>query len=455
MREFIANIKYLNRKFIIWLIRHNAVSVLVAVLVIWISYEIISPDTPILDWFDFSVLSSIIFAFIVAILGNALSLFVDNKIEDRIKLTTDYETLTSGYIRKLYKYKNSVQENVSPKNLDVLYKKEGISKKQRNKKSYTVEFPVTYDAYTYNSEIKFVDSDNHYELPEIVENNMESLLKAHNTTIKYNQLMIRVDDWHWNESRDTFHVHTSRTTYIQSLLTNRAIDYELESGLSIRKLFDYGPLITPLKESKLSNHLGFNGFIESSDGYIPLVRRSSRVSIGKKTYAASVSASVKSKYVFEDMIEVNDNGSKNIIYNVEVNLNGIKNTIIKEIEDELKISPESLEWSDTKKHVFAWYRDMVEGGKPHFVFHIKVKESKETIEKNFKKAKKANKILYNLQTRMLEDADELIWIPKSKLTTIAISPEYIVYDKKAYKTLPSYSASLALLIDHLKKFKAL
>lgn len=434
MKDLIKNIKSLNSKLVIWLIRNNAISVLVAVLIIWMFWEMSSPNTSIYDWFDFSVLSSIIFAFIIAILGNTLSIFINNKIEDGIKLTTDYETLTSNYMEEFYKYTNAVEEGVSQKNLDLLYKKERVSKKSKEKSSYKFEFPVTYDANTYKKEIKFCDSNTDYQLPQIVEDNIDELIKAHNTTVKYNQLMIRID--HWYEKNNIFHIHSSRTTYIQSLVTNRAIDYELENGLSIRKLFDYGPLVVPLEKSKLSNHLGFNGFIESSDGYIPLVRRGARVSVGKNTYATSVSGSVKSKYVFAD--------------NEEVHLDGIKNTIINEITDELKIDSQSLKWGNTNEHLFAWYRDMVEGGKPHFIFYVKVKETKKMIEENFKKAIRRKRIFYNSQIRMLEDANKLVWIHKSELQTLAISPRYIVYNEKAYTTLPSYSASLAILIDHLR-----
>lgn len=66
------------------------------------------------------------------------------------------------------------------------------------------------------------------------------------------------------------------------------MDYELESGISVRELLECGPMVHPLKYSSLSNHLGFNGFVESADGLIMLVYRKKNVSIGKRTFADSI-----------------------------------------------------------------------------------------------------------------------------------------------------------------------
>lgn len=43
------------------------------------------------------------------------------------------------------------------------------------------------------------------------------------------------------------------------------MDYVLSNGASVRKMLEGGPVIHSLKGSSLSNHLGFNGFIETSD----------------------------------------------------------------------------------------------------------------------------------------------------------------------------------------------
>ena len=76
----------------------------------------------------------------------------------------------------------------------------------------------------------------------------------------------------WGDD-NTFKFVTGRTTYYNSLVTNRAMDYSLTDGISVRELLECGPMVHSLKNSSLSNHLGFNGFVESSDGSIMLVYR--------------------------------------------------------------------------------------------------------------------------------------------------------------------------------------
>lgn len=79
------------------------------------------------------------------------------------------------------------------------------------------------------------------------------------------------------------------------------MDYELEKGISIRELLECGPIVHPLKYSLLSNHLGVNGFVESSDGKIMFVYRKNNVSIGKRTYSNSIGASIKTKYHYDQI----------------------------------------------------------------------------------------------------------------------------------------------------------
>ena len=56
---------------------------------------------------------------------------------------------------------------------------------------------------------------------------------------------------------------TEWTTYYASLVTNRVADFYISEGISIRELYESGPWMKALCDSQLSNHLGFNGFIES------------------------------------------------------------------------------------------------------------------------------------------------------------------------------------------------
>ena len=81
------------------------------------------------------------------------------------------------------------------------------------------------------------------------------------------------------------------------------IRYQLwKAGKTVftRDVYEYGPFLPKLRDEVLSNHLGFNGFVESKDGYIPFIKRNRAVSIGKSTYGNSIGASLKTKYALDE-----------------------------------------------------------------------------------------------------------------------------------------------------------
>ncbi len=268
------------------------------------------------------------------------------------------------------------------------------------------------------------DNNDIYHLPAIIENNFDKIFNIHGSSKLFDSLTIRVKNMSFEDNILKF--ETGRTTYFKSLVTNRASDYEFKKGISVRSLFDKGPKLTDLNVSKLSNHLGYNGFIESEDGYIVFVKRSKNVSIGKGTYGDSIGASLKTEYAL-------DNKGN---FTVEC----LKRTIIREINDELKIQEEEL-YEDSIR-IIAIYRDCVECGKPQFIMYAKAKNKAFEITKNFNKEPKSknlndknnNKdILLEKETTsqlridqinlgVMEDGSKLLWIKRDDLMN------HIIYD---------------------------
>lgn len=198
-----------------------------------------------------------------------------------------------------------------------------------------------------------------------------------------------------------------------------------------------GPFFPALEESCLSNHLGFNGFVESSDGFIVFVKRKKQISIGKGTYGNSIGACLKTKYALD--------GSGNF---TEA---GLRNGILQNIENELKIPKSYLADFSIKEHIIAAYRDMVEGGKPQLLFFIRSSWDKDTIMQNF------TTILRTAGRRESEEAFEdgakLLWIPKTELKEMCILPDRIIRQGKSYSMMPSASASIVMLLKHLSEQK--
>lgn len=270
-----------------------------------------------------------------------------------------------------------------------------------------------------------------FEVPQIIYDHFGDILNAHETSGIYNQLNIRVTGWNMKDSAK-FEIKAARTTYFYSLITNRAMDYKW-NGLTVRELFEYGPFIHSLKESSLSNHLGFNGFVETSDGYIIFIKRKKNLSIGKKTYGTSVSATIKTKYALKK--------------NKKFTKKRLKKAILNEVRDELKIDPKYIEEFSCKKNIIAAYRDLVEGGKPQLLVYMKSSKNKNKIIEDFQKSIKNKSSKNNL----LEDGNIALCIDRKSLKDLVILPNCIIYKGKKYKMTFSTTASIVMLIKVLEK----
>lgn len=128
-------------------------------------------------------------------------------------------------------------------------------------------------------ELLFDETHSRYEVPTQIKDNSSLILQAHSKSKVYNNINIRINDLLIN--KNIIKIKYSYTTYFDSLLTNRAMDYEFKPRITVREIYEPGPYISSFSVSKLSNHIGFNGFVELNDGYIILVKRGKRLSIGK------------------------------------------------------------------------------------------------------------------------------------------------------------------------------
>lgn len=331
------------------------------------------------------------------------------KAEDGRKLTKNYGYLVNNIYfeaENLIKYQNN-KKNM-PENV--------------NETDFT--FPVTYKDIS-NMKIQVIDNpDKKYEKPDFIKRNYKELLKAHALSNVWNAENIRIDDWQFTGNK--FKIFTSRTTYFDSLVTNRAADLKLRCKKTVREKLDPGPKPKSLANSLMSNHIGFNGFVCSSDGYIPLVKRNMNMSVEKGVYGNSVQASLKTKYALKN--------------EKKFNLDGIIYSIICEIEDELKIKRKDLK--EYPKLLYAYY-NLVEL-KPQFLFYAKSLKTKAEIEADF-----FNNIKKN-DTELLIDGTEFLWIHETELTDIFIMPDGIRYKDYDCEMVPSASGALVMLIRYMQ-----
>lgn len=382
---------------------------------------------------------TIFFAIVATMLLQIVARFAKSRIvnwaEDDVKLDTNYEKLAKRYPKITYSDGGEsdpliVCENgdSSVQSLSTLREHRGDDQKEWPR----FRIPVVLDCEL-SGETKFYieDSSDRFELPNEIREHYAELLGAHETSNVYNQLNVRVNSWAMEAG--AFRMRTSRTTYFDSLVTNRAMDFVWTTGTTTRNQFQYGPFVPALRASSpLSNHLGFNGFVVSSDNCVPFIKRSKTVSIGKCTYGTSIGASLKTKYALNSQRE----------FCAE----GLKNAIIQEIKDELKIEPENLEDFSVEINIIAAYRDLVEGGKPQLLFYVRSRLSNNDIERSFMtaigggKAKKR----WDVEAQELEDGAEMVWVSLDDIEKGAYCEDIAVFGDSVLHMMPSAVASVDL-----------
>ena len=365
---------------------------------------------------DTSIILSFLAVAVCGLLASIVLKFVISKTEDAMKISDDYVELINKYpLEDIFKYVNSVNVELSFPEVLLACRK------------------IKEDPF--NIFIDNSNKDNRYQLPKQIEDNSEKLFNSHSASIIYNNINLRLDDFEFDKDKNEIKLLYSRTTYYDSLLTNRVMDYPFRGNRTIREMFEPGPLMSTLSVSKLSNHIGFNGFIETADGYYIFVKRANNLSIAKNTLSTSISASLKTKYA--------------LTKDRTMTLEGISNAIKSEIRDELKIEidKDTDIAQDLSKSIFAFYRELSEGGKPQFLFYYKLQNLKKAeVENNFKKL--ANEGDDN-KKKAIEDGIKLKFFTIDELFTGELNINSITIRDKKYPLVPTISFSIACLLSSL------
>ncbi len=388
--------------------------------------------------FDLGLFSTVVLVFIVNSLAMALASRYEAKQEDEEKLTQDYDRLSKIYVKNAILVKH---ENKYSAAINIRQGRKHTKCKYTNEEGFDVyTIPAANAVFIKGKQIEIVDNkDKQYILPEQIAKFRGELFKAHNYSKTYNQLNIRLDGI--IDAQDKVILKCSRTTYFDSLMTNRIMDYKF-NGTSVRDSFGYGPFLSSLEKSELSNHLGYNGLVETIDNYFVFVLRHKNVSVSKNTLQVSVGASLKSKYALNE--------------NMELTEEGIVGAIREEIVDELNLDKLN-NYQKRKNEIFSdlginsiyyAYRELVEGGKPQLLFYTKInvglEELKRAYSSGVSKIKKRNK---TLSVKM--DGYKALFVHRDEMKDIYISPDGFTIQGKFYKAVPTMTASFSLLVKNI------
>ena len=385
------------------------------------------------SFFETSILVAFLFLALASLIAKALSDLSGRRVEDSAKLTEDYDALVSKYSReKMVRHPNPPASSAG--------KTEWA----------TIPFVALDARDTGDEPYELIVKDSPgtwYELPSQVASRSEKQMGAHDFSTVYNNTNVRLDDVAFEGKKAL--LQTSRTTYADSLLTNRAMDYPWEKGRSVRETFEPGPFLRRLPDSRLSNHLGFNGFIELSDGHLVFVVRSRQVSVAKGTLSTSVAASMKAAYCLNDQ--------------QELTAQGISDAIRLEIVDELGI--ELPRGEDLTKTIFAFYREVVEGGKPQLLFYLKLGDlDRKGFELLQRKRTAAEgpvgpadlgfrdrlRRRRNKEWRTAVDGSEFVYLTPQDLVGATLRSHCLTLkDGTRYAMTPTVSGATALLLQYL------
>lgn len=354
---------------------------------------------------------------------------ISSKLEDLIKLTPDYEEVVLNYENSREQYFVSIKND-----FEIGKKKKGqICSYRDDKGVYWLPVEVI-EKKSVNKPFCIEISDDQskmYQLPDHLFLHYDENLSAHEQSKVYNNICIRVDDCQKLKDNIGVHLYTSRTTYFDSLATNRAMDYKWENGFTVRKIYTYDNKISALRESVLSNHLGANGIIRTKDDKIICIHRSREASIAKDTYTFSIGSAIKGYHLINETGEFNRDSLINAIQCVVEKETGIE-------KNEYDFSPEA--------NIIAFYRDWLEGGKPQFLFYINCGLKSEVVKEKYLKmeiSSVANK--------------EMEFISVSDLKNTYFSADYVFIKSqtgnriKSYKVVPTVAYSLYQYREYIKE----
>ena len=253
-------------------------------------------------------------------------------LEDKIKVSGDTKELLSIY-HSDKSYKKTVILNGTQR--DFIYHEVYM-----NKGEY---------------ELDVIDDENkHFELDDLIVNCFLDLYAIHGRSTKNNEDTIRLDSVRLCNGKMTF--FTSRSNFFNHLVTNRAIDYKLMDNLRLRDVYEYGPYLKPLENSKFSNHIGINALVFLKGNILLIPKRKGDSTISKLCVTSSIAT----------RLQFPKNGGK-----IDRDFMFHQN-IIDSLETRLKIDLNKLDESRVSVDFLGVGQNIYEGGKPQAYFAVQL-----------------------------------------------------------------------------------
>ncbi len=221
-----------------------------------------------------------------------------------------------------------------------------------------VEFAYAESLVNRGYSFKVVDDKNKmFQLDDFVMENYPTIFSAHSSSVKVNSKTVRLDKFELDG--DTCTMYLSRSTVFNHLVTNRAIDFDIFEGATLRDIYEYGPNLSSYEDSKMSNHIGINALVFLSDGRILVPRRNRSSTISKNQITSSIAVKL-------DCPKGND-GVIDADYLM-------RDTILDNLIARVRIRKDGIDPKNVDIHFLGFGQNVYEGGKPQFYYAVFLKD---------------------------------------------------------------------------------
>lgn len=242
------------------------------------------------------------------------------------------------------------------------------------------------------------DADKHFELELYIMMHVGTLYGAHASSKTVSELTVRLNDFKPNTKEDPQAIaYTTRSTYLAHLLTNRAIDYPLENDLTVRKIYENTETLTPLKRSKLSNHIGVNALVFLKDNILVLPKRGKDATVAKNGVTASIATRLNLdayEKCFSDTVKEVDEKT--------ISISCVVGKLTSSLLIQEQYDAEMQAQMKANMHFLGLSRDPYEGGKPTLFYYFQLDMTKEEF---------ISKLNPHYQPEGIDAVHELLFVP--------------------------------------------
>ena len=258
-----------------------------------------------------------------------------------------------------------------------------------------------------------------FELDSFIKTQFFDLIQAHAMSETTNSITVRLKEVVEAEKGNEVTIHTMRSTYLSHMLTNRALDYDLKGGVTIRSLFENTDRLIPPQRSRMSNHFGVNALVFLKDKktgnqteWLLLPERGGSATVAKNKVTASIATRLKMKDYTKELPD------KAIM----------RGGIDESIADSIRVT--TLPKSKYKVEFLGLSRDIYEGGKPtlfYVVYLDMCKDEYDAARKAYEEDKAKKNAFKRAQTakgflpEKEETIDEVVKIHVAKWTSVMMS----------------------------------